>query len=524
MDWALIAVLGLAVWVWLQSQRIAALRRELSALGARVVAMSAPPLLLDTPLRAGEDEPLVLDTPIPEASNDSGPAQSAAFAREAPNSSAEALAALTMLAALAAPLAGIELRPAGASTLYIGIIAVAGFTFAATMRWVWVALAAFAGLAGWFYAAIIAGDVSRALAAAGIAALGGVSLAFRASTDSGASGLTWSRLRADAPSIAIAASSVLLIWCWLAVAELQDAGVARLAWVGAMLVALAAAAVRARVAAPASFAVAVVSLVVGFVFFIGIRFQFPPLGDDFYAAALACAALIALAALWAKPHRWSRVLVAVAGATGAGVLVALAATTRDDWHGPEAWGALFAGGAALLACATRQDSNAVTPWVAAGALLMMLGVESASPELWRGAAYAGVAVALAIVFAVRRWPAAGVTALVAGGVAVAHLLFGFDALAPDAAFATTTLTAVLLFAAGRAADDAAPRSTPGDGLTLASAIAILLTLFLALRASGVDVSRQIVLLVLGLAAGAVALRRLRRSPLAKPASPSTSSA
>lgn len=522
MDWAAIAVLALGAWVWRQSRRIETLTRELHALRTQIAAMSAPPLLLTKPL--GADEPLLLDTPVPAVSNDTDKAAILAplgvrAPHAAQSASALPFAALAMLAALAAPLAGAELRPPAATTLLVCIFAGAGFVFAAAQRWAWVAVATFAGLFAWFIAAIDAGDVSRALAVVSLAALGGVSLAFRRGESEAREGLSWLRLRADAPSIAVAVASVLTIWCWLAVAELQDAGVTRLAWVGAMLVALAAAAVRTRIVAPASFAVAVVSLAAGFVFFIGVRVQFPPLGENFYAAVLACAALVALAALYASPHRRSRVLVAVAGAFGSAVLVALAATTRDAWHGVEAWGALFIGGAALLACARRQDASAVAPWVGAGAALLMLGVESASPELWRSAAHAGVAAALALIFAARRWRSAGVAALIAGVIAIVYALGAFSAFAAADAFATSLIAAALLFAANRIAEEGEPRSPPALGLAVASTAAGLLALTLALRASGVGVS----LFVVGLMLALVALAIWARKRWGVSASPSTSS-
>ena len=75
MEW--VVFVGLGVWVWLQSQRIEGLSRQVEALEKRLAApwpqaetQPLPTLLLDTPLRPGEFEPLLLDTPLPEASND----------------------------------------------------------------------------------------------------------------------------------------------------------------------------------------------------------------------------------------------------------------------------------------------------------------------------------------------------------------------------------------------------------------------------------------------------------------------
>ena len=71
MEW--VVFIGLGVWVWLQSQRIEGLSRQIEALEKRLPRaepQALPTLLLDTPLRPGELEPLLLDTPLPEASND----------------------------------------------------------------------------------------------------------------------------------------------------------------------------------------------------------------------------------------------------------------------------------------------------------------------------------------------------------------------------------------------------------------------------------------------------------------------
>lgn len=71
MEW--VVFVGLGVWVWLQSQRIEGLSRQIEALEKRLPRaepQALPTLLLDTPLRPGELEPLLLDTPLPEASND----------------------------------------------------------------------------------------------------------------------------------------------------------------------------------------------------------------------------------------------------------------------------------------------------------------------------------------------------------------------------------------------------------------------------------------------------------------------
>ncbi len=71
MEW--VVFIGLGVWVWLQSQRIEGLSRQIEALEKLLAAplpQALPTLLLDTPLRPGELEPLLLDTPLPEASND----------------------------------------------------------------------------------------------------------------------------------------------------------------------------------------------------------------------------------------------------------------------------------------------------------------------------------------------------------------------------------------------------------------------------------------------------------------------
>lgn len=401
------------------------------------------------------------------------------------------------MALLAPPLASMGLWPTTGLTLYVCAVAAAGFALAAWRRWAWVATATLVGLYFWFAAAIGAGEIGRALAMASLAALGGVSLAFRQPLANEATQrLSWSRVRADGPAIAICASSVLLIWAWLSIAELTDGNIGRVAWVGGALVVLAAAAVRARAAAAASLAVAIGALVVGIVFFIGIRFQYPPLGADFYTFVLAASVVVALSALFANPHRRARALVAASGAIGAALLALLAATTRDDWHGLSAWLPLFATALILFACARYASASAQAPhkdrgvafWAGAGAVLLMVGVESAIPAQMRSMAHALVALLLAAGFLLRGWGILRFAALTAAALTIGHA-FSDDLVG---AALTNTLplwsallilaaAAVLLLGASRLTARAEPHALTAEGLSAASIIVALTGGFLALR-------------------------------------------
>lgn len=402
-----------------------------------------------------------------------------------------------MMALLAPPFASMGLWPTAGLTLYVCAVGLAGFALAAWRRWAWVAAVTALGLYFWFAAAIAAQDIGRALALASLAALGGVSLAFRKpNADEPKARLAWSRVSADLPPIAIAASSVLLIWAWLSIAELADASIGRLAWVGAMLVALAAAAVRARAAAPASLAVAIAGLVCGFAFYLGVRSTYPPLAPDFYPFILFSALTCALAALFANPHRSGRTLVAASGAIGAAVLAALAATTRDDWHGPAAWLALFSVAAILFACAWQTAARAVEPqrdravafWAGAAAALVFLGVESALPAVARGVGHASVAALLAGAFAWRGWSILRFATLTGAAFSIGHTLspalagaFVSGNLALWAWLALIAVAAALLFGAARLTARAAPRAWASEGLDAAAIITLLIGAYFTLH-------------------------------------------
>ncbi|MBC7770713.1 MAG: DUF2339 domain-containing protein, partial [Phycisphaerales bacterium] len=411
----------------------------------------------------------------------------------------QALAVLAVTLALLAPqLTGIDLWPRLALTFYIGGVAIAGFGVAALQRWGWAGAATMLGLYFWFAVAIGAGDVRRALAVASFAAMGGVALAFRKPVSTEPPGaLSWTRAHAHMPATAICISSVLLLWTWIGVADLPSGVVGGPAWVATMFVLLAAAAVRARVAAPLTLTVAVASLVVGFLVYVQARFGVPALGADFYPFILFGAAVIALSAVAARPGREQRVLIAGSGAFGAALLIALAASTRENWHHFSAWIPLFMGSVLLFVAAwfaaeeTHQPSKdkAAGLWLAAAAALLLLGVESAFPAAARPLAHAGAAALFAAVLAWRGWSMMRFAALFAAVCALGHALspalIGATLVGANPigdALLILAAASAFLFGASYLASRAEPRSLGAESLGFAGVIMLLIGVFLALRA------------------------------------------
>lgn len=404
----------------------------------------------------------------------------------------QAFGVLAILSALIAPpLASAPLWPSEALTLYVSAVGVASFALAAWRRWSWAAVAVLAGLYYWFFAAIAFDEVRRALAFASVASLGASGLAFRPPhADDKGLGLGWTQLRAWGPSIAVAISSVLLIWVWLAVAPAPSGHIAGPALISVFHVALAAYAVRARIADPTTLAIAVAGLAFGFMAYLRARFHFGPLGPDFFPTILFAAFTVAVCAIGARPHRRARAMIAGAGAVGAALLTMLAAFSRGDaWHAPVAWAPLFIGGALLFAAAWRAEretqkphgDSAVDLWAGAGAVLILLGVESAFPAAGRIAAHAGVAAVFAAGVVWRDWRVLRFAALGAAALAIAH------ALAPHligatlagrlplaAALGLYAAAALLLFSAAYLIGRRAPRMLAAEGLS-GAAILVLVT-------------------------------------------------
>lgn len=442
------------------------------------------------------------------------------------------LAVLAILLGLLAPqITGTDLWAPLALTFYIGAVAITGFGVAALQRWSWLAAATMLGLYFWFAAAIGDGDVRRALVMASFAAMGGAALAFRKplSTEAPAR-LSWTQTHTHMPAAAICISSVLMLWTWVGVADLPSGVLGGPAWVAAMFVALAAASVRAQVAAPVTLTVAIASLALGFILYVQARTGMPTLGADFYPFILFAAAAIALSAANAQPPRESRALVAGSGAAGAAVLFALAASTRENWAHFSAWTPLFVGGAGLFAAAWFAAKETETPrtdqatglWLAGATALVLLGVESAFPASGRIIGHAGVALALTGLLAWRGWGMARYAALFAAACAMAHAfapsLIGAAMLGElpiVSALLILTFAALLLFGASFVASRVEPRALASESLGAAGVIIVLVGVFLGLRwlAAGgeraaLDAFTEISLRILALmAAGHVLLAR-----------------
>lgn len=408
----------------------------------------------------------------------------------------QALGVLAMLAAFMAPaLTNAGGWPPLALTFYLGAAAAAGLGVAAMQRWAWAGVATLLGLYFWFAASIGVDNVRRALALASFASLGGVALAFRKPLPESEAGmLPWRRAYALAPSIAICLSSIALIWTWLAVAEAAAGVVAGPAWVGAMFVALAAAATRTRVAPAAVVVVAIAALVAGFMAYLAVRYH--PLEPQFYPFILFSAGVVIASAIGARPHRRDRALIAIAGGAGAAVLTALGAATAADWHAPAAYAPLFVGAAALFAAAWLQARGALDPhantavdaWACAGAALTLLGVESLFGADIRTAAHASIALGFAAAFMWRGWRGLGWSALAATVLTLAHAFSGdlmgealTGAMPLWRALVVLGLAAGFLFGGAYVCARRAAPSPTGEALSAAAIILMLLGAFLSLR-------------------------------------------
>lgn len=404
---------------------------------------------------------------------------------------------LAIVAALLAPAFTHEpLWPTAALTLYIAAVGAAGFGLAALRRWSWAAVATLIGVYFWFWAAIGANEIRRALALLSFASFGCVALALRPPLpDAARHPLDWRRVHALGPTLGIAISSVFLMFVWAAVAPTASGRIAGPALISVFHIALAAYAVRGHVAQPSALIVAVLGLVGGCMSYLQTRFHIGPLSSDFYPVILTAALATVICAVGARPHRRWRVGTAATGAIGAALLVMLAAFSRPDWTAPAVWAALFGGALLLLVAAWRatrhgpslSTGRTVDFWAGAAAGLVLLGVESAFPPEARAAAHAGAALMFASGFAWQGWRVLRFAALAAAAVTIGHglapSLIG-AALAGQipiwGALVILFTAALLLFGAAYFAS-AEPRSPHGEALSAAGVITVLIGVFLLLR-------------------------------------------
>ena len=340
------------------------------------------------------------------------------------------LGVFAILGALIAPaLTQANAWPTAALTLYVGAVAAAGFGVAALRRWPWVAGATLVGLYGWFISAIASGEIGRALVLVSIASIGGAAMGLRkplADSD----GDRWSDAHNHLPVIAICLSSILLLWSWLTLAEQTAPRLDMAIVIGLFHVALAAGAVRARVAHPAAFAVAVGAFVFGAMIFLQVRNPFGTFGQSFYFWALSAAPAIGLAALAARPDRHGRALVSGAGAIGAALMAALGVFVRDGWADIQVWAPMFASAAIMFIAARvtareaadRTEDLATDFWAYGAAFLTLVGLQSLSPDFLKPAAMGAFALGLATLFYRLQWRAFGHASIVAAMFALAHSL------------------------------------------------------------------------------------------------------
>ena len=408
----------------------------------------------------------------------------------------QALGVLAIIAALLAPaFANAPIWPSLALTLYVGAVGVAGFAIAWLRRWAWVTAAAIVGLYFWFAAAITADDVWRAVALISFATLGGAATARRAPLD-GAPNPSWTRAHEAMPTIAICVSSTLLMWTWFWAARAPELSVAGPAIAALGHVALAGLAIRARAIHPMALAIAIAGLCLGFVFFLIARPMHVVLDHGFFAWILFAPIVVALTALAARPHHTGRKRIAATGAVGTALLYVLAAFSRDAWASPSTWGPLFVGAVLLWVSALVASRDAPKPendlgvdmWSGAAAVLLLIGIESAFPAVWRPAADAGAALLAGAAVWRRNWRAMRWAAPFAAAIGIAHALSRdlFGAAAANAmplwlALAILGLAAVLLLAAARFAQR--DRAT-SEALSTASLLMLVTGVFLLLRWMG----------------------------------------
>jgi uncharacterized membrane protein len=408
----------------------------------------------------------------------------------------QALGLLAVAMALLAP--AITTAPAWSSpalTLFVCGVSLSGLALAALRRWAWAALAALAGLYFWFFEALAANEIRRALVFLSVASLPALALILRKPLEDAApSRLSWGHVHALGPSVAIAVSSAMVIWAWLALAPAS--GVFAPALAAIYHVALSAYAVRARVVLQSTLLIAIGALVFGFAGYLRARFLFGAPAPDFYPAILLSALAVTLATLSARPHARERTLTALTGALGAAALCAMAAVSRPDWQSLAASAALFGGALLSFAAAQRwqRDSSvlatdaAINWWAGAGAALVLLGVESALPASFRVLGHGAASLGFAAGLRWRGWRIFGAAALTAAALSLGH------AVAPDfvsaalnntnpiwRALAVVAAGAGCLFGASELIKRADGHRNTHEALHSAGVIALLAGGFIALR-------------------------------------------
>lgn len=448
------------------------------------------------------------------------------------------LGVLAVAMALLAPaLSYAPLWPSWMLTLYIGGVACGGFALSGLRRWAWASLAAFAGLYFWFFQSIGSEEVGRGLWLVVLASFGGASLMLRPPLpDEAKARLSWSDAHKLGPSIAVSVSSALLIWAWIFVAPAPSGQIAGPALISIFHAALAAEVVRRRKALPATLAIAIGALVVGYIAYLQARFYYPPLGRDFYQTALFGAFVVAVSALLSNPHHSGRKTAAGAGGIGAAILTLLAAASRGEgWHSYAAWLPLFAGAMLLFVSAwwsearapNRKADIAIDLWAGCGAVLALVGVESAFPAETRAAGHAIAALLFAAGLVWRGWRVAGWAALTAAllsiGQALSPVLIG-GVLAGSVPLWAGLLVlfgaAALLFGASTVIRRSNDNVGVTEALSAAAVIVALVGVFVALTwiAAGgagvpLDAFTETSLRVLTLmAAGLILLPRIHEKP------------
>jgi hypothetical protein len=430
-------------------------------------------------------EPLLLDRPVPE------PGRIGLGAFRNANGAAELALAVVAVGAVVSLAVFVDTFNT-ALTLTICAAGAAGLAAAVWRRWALAAVATLGALYLAFAIALLHEALSLALALLSLAAAGGAAIGLRR-PDGVDAWLDWRVMHKSAPSAVVAASAMLAALVWLAASQIPTGAMAGPAWVSIMLVALAAAAVRAHFAAPQALAAAILGLLLGFTGYMRARFG-APLADAFYGSALVAALCVALAAALARPHRAARALIAAFGAGGATLLFAVAAFSQPDWHGIWAWGSLACAAALLFGGAwfTARESaaahadRAVDLWCLGAGALALLAVESALPPLFRPVADAAIALGCTRASLHWNWRGLRLCALAAGAISVLSLLSLGDEPGAGSFFAMALSAALLWIAARMGGHDVASHDRLAAIATVATVLAVLFGLSWRISALELD--------------------------------------
>ena len=395
-------------------------------------------------------------------------------------------------ALLAPPLTSALGWPPVALLLYLVAVSAAGFALAGLRRWSWVAAAVMVGAYIWFALSLQEGAMLRSRAMLVLTAIGGWSFAFRPPLEGDTK---WRTVHEWAPSLALGLSALFGALCWNAAALHSVGSAAGPALLGVFLAGLSAYSTRAGVSRPAALEAAIGALALG-AFAYARNVASPQALPDLSLWALVCAGASVLCALWVAPRSHERALISTFGAVGALFLLFIAAIERPIWSALDVWAPLAVGGLLLGGAAHYMSRTAADPkkdwgvdlWAAAGAIAILLALESLAPTAFKPAAIALAAAAFAAVAPWRGWRAAPFAALLAGGLALTHAFSpAFSGAAWDGripiwgAFASLVVAAAGFFGAGWLIRRRDARAQSAEAFDAGAIVLLVLSAFLVLH-------------------------------------------